>query len=158
MNVQMNNSLPSEKLMTLHFELIVFKFGMTECKSRATPLNRKLKLDADSGTEECELACDQQLVVSLIYLTITWPDLSNPVDLPSQCMQTPRNTHLDCAKWVLRYASWTMNYNILYKWATPIRLEGYMNSDSTGYKPPTSWLTINLWICLLPWQWSYILE
>ena len=67
----MGSSLPSEKLMTLHFELIVFKFGMTECKSRATPLNRKLKLDADSGTEECELACDQQLVVSLIYLTIT---------------------------------------------------------------------------------------
>ena len=50
---------------------LLYKFGMTECKSIATPLDRNLKLDADSGTDECELTQYQQLIGSLIYLTIT---------------------------------------------------------------------------------------
>ena len=33
---------------------LLYKFRMIECKSVATPLNRNLKLDANSGTIECE--------------------------------------------------------------------------------------------------------
>ena len=55
---------------------LLYKFGMTECKSSTTPLNRNLKLDVDSGTRECEPTFYRQLVGSLIYLTITQPDLS----------------------------------------------------------------------------------
>ena len=36
-----------------------------------TPLDRNLKLDVDSGTEECEPTHYHQLVGSMIYLTIT---------------------------------------------------------------------------------------
>ena len=31
-----------------------YNFGMAECKSMATPLNRNLKLDASSGTKVCK--------------------------------------------------------------------------------------------------------
>ena len=31
---------------------LLFKFGMTKCKPVTTPLDRNLKLDADSGTEK----------------------------------------------------------------------------------------------------------
>ena len=86
---------------------LLFKFGMTKCKLVATPLDRNLKLDADSSTKECESTHYRQLVGSLIYLTITRPDLSYPVGLLSRFMQTPCNTHLDCAKRVLRYVSGT---------------------------------------------------
>ena len=54
--------------------------------------------------------------------------------LLSQFMQTPRDTHLDCAKRVLRYVSGTMDCGILYKTAMPIRLEGYTDADWAGYK------------------------
>ena len=80
-----------------------YKFGMIECKSVATPLDRNLKLDADSGTTTCEPTQYRQLIGSVIYLTITRPDLSYPFGLLSQFMQTPRDIHLDCAKRVLRY-------------------------------------------------------
>ena len=113
---------------------LLYKFGMTECKSVATPLDRNLKLDANSGTTECEPTQYRQLIGSLIYLTITRPDLSYPVGLLSQFMQTPRDIHLDCAKRVLRYVSGTMDYGILYKSATPIQLEGYTDADWAGYK------------------------
>ena len=56
---------------------------MTESKLVATPLDRNLKLDVDSGTEECEPTQYYQLVRSLIYLTITRPDLSYLVGLLS---------------------------------------------------------------------------
>ena len=93
---------------------------MAECKYVATPLNRNLKLDADSGTDECEPTQYRQLIGSLIYLTITRPDLNYPVGLLSQFMQTPRDIHFDCAKRVLRYVSDTMDYGVLYALATPI--------------------------------------
>ena len=106
---------------------LLYKFGMTECKSMATPLNWNLKLDVDSDTKECELIHYYQLMVgSLIYLTITWPNLSYPVSL-RKFMQTPRNIHLDYAKRVLHYVNGLMNYNILYKSATLIQLEGYVH-------------------------------
>ena len=84
-----------------HILNLLYKFGMDECKSVATPLDRNLKLDANSGTNACEPTQYRQLIGSLIYLTITRPDLSYHVGLPSQFMQTPHDIHLDCAKRVL---------------------------------------------------------
>ena len=69
----------------------------------------------------------------LIYLMITQPDLNYPVGLLSQFMQTPRDIHLDCAKRLLRYVSGTMDYVILYKLATPIRLKRYTDADWADY-------------------------
>ena len=47
---------------------LLFKFGMTEWKPIATPLDRNVKLDEDSHTTECEPTRYRQLVGSLIYL------------------------------------------------------------------------------------------
>ena len=49
-------------------------------------------------------------------------------------MQTPRDIHLDYAKRVLSYVSGTMDFGILYKSATLIRLEGYTDADWASYK------------------------
>ena len=81
---------------------LLFKCKMMECKSVTTPLDRNLKLDVDSGTTECEPTRYRQLVGSLIYITITQPDLSYPAGLLNQFMESPRDVHLDCAKQVLR--------------------------------------------------------
>ena len=62
---------------------------MIECKFVATPLDRNLKLAADSGMKECELTQYRQLTGSLIYLMITRPDLSYSVVLLSEFMQNP---------------------------------------------------------------------
>ena len=80
---------------------LLYMFGIVKCKSVATPLDRNLKLDANSDTAVCETTQYRQLIGSLIYLTITRPDLSYPFGLLSQFMQTPRDIHLDCAKRVL---------------------------------------------------------
>ena len=88
---------------------------MIECKLVNTPLNQNIKLDVESGTNECEPTFYRQLVDSLIYLTITRADLSYPVGLLSQFMQTVCNIHRDYAKRVLGYVSGTIDYDISYK-------------------------------------------
>ena len=62
---------------------LLYKFEMTECKSVATPLDRNLKLDANSGTTECEPTHYWQPVGRHIYLTMTRPDLNYTVGLLS---------------------------------------------------------------------------
>ena len=83
---------------------MILKFGMTECKSISTPLDQNLKLRLNSGK-----ACDQKrfrhIVRSLIYLTITRPDLSYPVGIFSQFMAWPTVEHLQCAEHILSYVS-----------------------------------------------------
>ena len=80
-------------------------------QTRVSPLDHNLKIDASSGTSKSELTQHRQLIGSLIYLTITRPDLGYSVGLLSQFMQNQRNLHLDCAKRMLRYVSTTMDYD-----------------------------------------------
>ena len=70
---------------------LLFKFGMTDLKPISTPLNRKLKLHANFDTS-CEPTQYRQTIGSLIYLTITWPDLNYLVSLLRQFMQS-HTTH-----------------------------------------------------------------
>ena len=62
-----------------HYVLsMLFKFGMADCKSLWTPLDRTVKLRPDSR-KVCNPTRFRQIVGSLIYLTFTRPDLSYPV-------------------------------------------------------------------------------
>ena len=65
---------------------LLYKFGLTECKPVTTPLDRNLKIDVDSRTAVCDPTQYRQIIGSLIYLTITRPDLSYSVGLLSQFM------------------------------------------------------------------------
>ena len=55
------------------------------------------------------------MVGSLIYLTLTRPDISYPVGVVSRYMSNPKKPHLDAVKRILRYVKGTINFSILYK-------------------------------------------
>ena len=84
-------------------------------KTLSTPLDRNLQPDAASGTGGCEPTQYRQLIGSLIYLTITRPNLSHLLSLLSQFMQNRRDVHPDCTKRVLRYVRGMMDFDIIYK-------------------------------------------
>ena len=93
---------------------------MVECNPISTPLDRNLKLDANSGTKECKMTQYYQQIAKLTYITITRLDLSYSIVLLSRFMQKPQDIHLDCTKRVVRYVSGMMDYDILYKSKTVI--------------------------------------
>ena len=81
-----------------HYVLsMLFKFGMTDCKSVSTPLDRNVKIRQGSAPT-CDATRFWNIVKILIYLTITRLDLIYPVDLVSQFMSQPMVEHLQCAQ------------------------------------------------------------
>jgi hypothetical protein len=66
-----------------HYVLnMLFKFGMADCKAISTPPDRTVKHRPDSG-KVCDPTRFRQIVGSLIYLTITRPNLNYPVGVIS---------------------------------------------------------------------------
>ncbi len=84
------------------------EYGMTSCKPILIPLEQNVKLSADEGDLMEDTTMYRCIGGSLIYMTITRPDLSNGVGVVSQFMQTPRKPHLDEVKRILRYIKHTL--------------------------------------------------
>ena len=107
---------------------MLFKFGMMECKSISTPLDRIVKLRPNSG-----MVCDpkrlRQIVEGVIYFIITRPDLNYPVELISLLMAQPTMEHLQCAQCILRYVNGTKDRGLLYRTSIVEQLVGYIDAD-----------------------------
>nr|XP_027082202.1 uncharacterized protein LOC113704502 [Coffea arabica] len=73
-----------------------------------------------------------QIVGSLIYLTITRPDIMHAVSLISRYMESPRETHLLATKRILRYLQGTIEYGLFYKNSEKLGLFGFTDSDYAG--------------------------
>ncbi|KAI3826790.1 hypothetical protein L1987_00846 [Smallanthus sonchifolius] len=83
------------------FDLLV-KFGMESCKPTRVPMESNLALRADEGKELEDVTMYRKIVGSLIYLTLTRPDISYAVGVLSRFVQSPRKPHLDAVRLVLR--------------------------------------------------------
>ncbi len=74
----------------------------------------------------------RRIVRSLIYMTITWPDLSYVVVVVSQFMQTLQKPHLDGVKCILRYLKQTLQCGIFYEAKSQLQVHGYTDADWVG--------------------------
>ncbi|MCO5607723.1 hypothetical protein L7F22_061922 [Adiantum nelumboides] len=74
----------------------------------------------------------RQIVGSLIYLTISRPDLSYSVGLESQFMQLSKKPHLDVVRHTLRYVCDTLDYVLFYEASTELQLSGFTDADWAG--------------------------
>ncbi|MCO5567572.1 hypothetical protein L7F22_021266 [Adiantum nelumboides] len=100
------------------------KYGMTAaCKPVDTPLDQNVKL-VDDGHYIEDVTMYRKMVGSLIYLTITKPDLSYAVGVVSQFMQNPCKSHLDEMKRIMRYVKATVNYGMFYEKNAKLYLYG----------------------------------
>jgi hypothetical protein len=62
---------------------------MTGCKLVSIPLEQNVKLSVNEGDLVEDTTMYKHIVGSLIYMTITRPDLSYAVGVVNQFMQTP---------------------------------------------------------------------
>ncbi len=91
------------------------EYGMTGCKPISIPLEQNVKLSANEGDLVEDITMYRRIVGSLIYMTITRPNLSYAVGVVSQFMQTPRKPHLDAVRRILRYIKHTLHCGIFYE-------------------------------------------
>ena len=102
---------------------------MIDCKLMSTPMDPNVRLQEDEGKDLDDVTIYRQLVGSLIYLTLTRPDISYPVGLVSRYINNPKKPHLDAVKYILRYVKGTINFGILYKETKDCQVMGYCNAD-----------------------------
>jgi hypothetical protein len=74
----------------------------------------------------------RRIVGSLIYMTITRPDLSYAVGVVNQFMQTPQKPHLDAVRRILRYIKHTLQCGIFYEAKSQLQVHGYTDVDWAG--------------------------
>ena len=82
---------------------ILEEIGMLDCKSVDTPMDPNVKLVPGQGESLGDPARYRRLVGKLNYLTITRPNISFPVSVVSQFLQSPCDSHWDAVIRILRY-------------------------------------------------------
>lgn len=111
---------------------LVDKFGMTDGKKSYTPLDVNPRLSRDEGTCLPDPRLYRALVGSLIYLTITRPDIAYAVGVVSRYMQEPRKPHLEEAKKILKYINTSLDVGLFYRKGAKFVLQGFADADFAG--------------------------
>ena len=78
---------------------------MSNCKVDPTPVKTSLKLSKDDEGSTIDSMMYKRLVGSLMYLTTTRPDIMYGVSLISRFMESPKDSHCQLGKRILRYVS-----------------------------------------------------
>lgn len=94
-------------------ESLLERFGMGESKAKATPMEPNLKSKKDEGKSLKDARKFRQLVGSLIYLTITRPEISYSISVVSQFMHNLITCHLDAAKRIMRFVKGSLSLGLL---------------------------------------------
>jgi hypothetical protein len=105
---------------------------MTGCKPISIPLEQNVKLSANEGDLVKDITMYRRIVGSLIYMTITRPNLSYAVGVVSQFMQTPQKPHLDAVRRILRYIKHILQCGIFYEAKSQLQVHGYTYVDWVG--------------------------
>ena len=90
-----------------------------------------------------------------MYLTATRPDIMYGVSLISRFMESPKDSHWQAGKRILRYVSGTKDLGIMYSTSENFKLIGYMDSDNGGDtddKKSTFWYTFHFGTGVVSWS------
>ena len=88
---------------------------MLDCKPVDTPMDPNVKLIPSQGELLRDPKRYRRLVGKLNYLTITRADISLPVSVVSQFLQSPYDSHWDVVVLILRYIKGTLGQGVLYE-------------------------------------------
>ena len=75
------------------------------------------------------LSLYRRLVGSLIYLTVTRPDISYAVHQVSQYLSAPQSTHYVAILRILRYLKGTLFHDLFYSAQSPLVLRAFSNAN-----------------------------
>lgn len=108
------------------------KFSILTCKPAVTPMEPGIRLYAHEGKKIDDPSTYRSMVGSLIYLTLTRPDISFAVGVLSRFMQDPRKQHMIAMKRVLRYIRATVEKGVGFKRESGPKLMGFCDADYAG--------------------------
>ena len=111
---------------------ILEETGMLYCKPVDTPMDPNVKLVPGQGESLGDLGRYRRLVGKLNYLTITRPDISFPVSVVGQFLQSPCDSYWDAIIRILRYIKSTPGQGMLYENKGHTQVIGFTDADWAG--------------------------
>ncbi|KAA0025466.1 Retrovirus-related Pol polyprotein from transposon TNT 1-94 [Cucumis melo var. makuwa] len=106
--------------------------GITDSNAASTPLDPNVHLTPYDGVPLENVSLYRQLVGSLIYLTVTRPDIAYAVHIVSQFMAAPRTIHFTAVLRILRYVKGTLGHGLQFSSQSSLVLSGYSDADWAG--------------------------
>ena len=116
-----------------------YALGLVGCKPESTPLEFNHKLtstmfDKCTGMNAEDKGLDdygkyQRLIGKLLYLTMTRPDIAFVVQVLSQYMHSPKNSHMEATLRVVRYIKGTAGLGLFMPSNNMSELVAYCDSD-----------------------------
>ncbi|KAA0048580.1 putative mitochondrial protein [Cucumis melo var. makuwa] len=95
------------------FDLLA-RSGITDSNTASKPLDPNVHLTPYDGVPLEDVTLYRQLVGSLIYLTVTRPDIAYVVHIISQFMAAPRTIHFTVVLRILRYVKGTLGHGLQF--------------------------------------------
>ncbi|KAJ1253553.1 hypothetical protein BS78_K236100 [Paspalum vaginatum] len=111
---------------------ILRKFDKGDLKPMATPMSTQTTLDADEEGEVVDQREYRGMIGSLLYLTVTRPDIQFTVCLCACFQATPRLSHRQAMKRIIRYLKYTPELGLWFSSAALLSLRGYSDADFVG--------------------------
>jgi hypothetical protein len=108
------------------------KFDMGEAKPLSTPMLTTTSLDEDKEGEVMDQKEYRSMIGSLLYLTTMRPDIQFMVCLCARFQSSPRTSHRQVVKQILRYLCFTPEFNLWFLASSSLSLCGYSDADYTG--------------------------
>ncbi|XP_071687289.1 uncharacterized mitochondrial protein AtMg00810-like [Rutidosis leptorrhynchoides] len=108
------------------------EYGLLGCKPASTPIKPNLSVLSEPSEKDpllTNLTEYQQLVGKLIYLTLTRPDISFSVQVLSQFMHAPLQSHFNLALRVLRYLKGSPGKGVQFVKSNNWSLNAYCDAD-----------------------------
>ncbi|CAJ2665360.1 unnamed protein product [Trifolium pratense] len=136
---------------------ILKRFNMIDCNPANTPMETASNLDADDEGKSVNSTHYKQMVGSLRYACNSRPDICHSVGIVSRFMQSPKLSHMQAVKRILRYLQGTIDYGVLYTKTdkNQKKLVGYCDSDWSGDKVErrsTMGYIFTLFNCPISWS------
>ncbi|XP_019178900.1 PREDICTED: uncharacterized protein LOC109174062 [Ipomoea nil] len=111
---------------------LLSRVGITDSSTTSTPLDTNVKLTPFDGTPLADPTLYRQLVGSLVYLTVTRPDIAYVVHVVSQFMVAPRTIHFTTVFRILRYVKGTLVHGLHFSAHSSLTLSAYSDADWAG--------------------------
>ncbi|GKE00672.1 retrovirus-related pol polyprotein from transposon TNT 1-94 [Tanacetum coccineum] len=117
------------------------KFGLEDSKPMKTPMSSDTKLTKDEECESVDSTKYRGLIGSLLYLTVSRPDIMFSVCLCARFQEDPKTSHLEAVKRIFRYIKGTTHLGLWYLkgsgketvvYADSVHVRDYVNRKSTS--------------------------
>src|SRR5436190_23593067 len=107
---------------------------MENSGSKKTPMGTSISLDKDENEKFVDQKLYRGMIGSLLYLTVSRPNIMFSVCLCARYQSNPKESHLKSVKRILRYLKHTTEFGLFYPKACEFNLLSYSDADFAGCK------------------------